>query len=245
MEWIFNGIGTQILIFIFGLVCGIAGNRFSVNRKAQKAGSKSVQIQSNGNEGDISADKISGDKISVDKIISHTITETDRHNSLNDNVTEIERRIENGSNATRRKLCLNLIANKKPEYLIRRCIKKIGNDTEKYRLLDELAERDFQDTEYFMLIGNSISNAVYLTKAINLYISLKKDECIENAFNLIVYNGCNGYMYKSLCAIYEYNKDIFEKLFDNGACFDNKTYKKRMFRFLGERERKEEGEHND
>lgn len=34
MEWIFDGIGTEILSFIFGLVTGVVGHKFYINENA-------------------------------------------------------------------------------------------------------------------------------------------------------------------------------------------------------------------
>lgn len=240
MDWIFNGIGTQILSFIFGLASGIAVDRFCVNKQTQKAGKKSVQIQNNGkNEGNISADKISGDKTSLngdyiggDKIISNNPDEFDIRNFSHYSATQIENVIAKGNDATLRKWCLELIINQKPEYLILQCIKKMDNDKEKYKLLEELSKRNFQDSNYFVLVGGSLSNGIYLTKAIRLYICIKKSEYIESAFTLI---RNNKYIYESLTAIYEYNKEIFIKLYDDGKCFDNKYYKEKMNDFLRER----------
>lgn len=50
MEWIFDGIGTALIIFVLGLLVGsgagykIAINKKSINQK-QKAGNNSSQIQ--------------------------------------------------------------------------------------------------------------------------------------------------------------------------------------------------------
>lgn len=171
MEWIFNGIGTAILSFILGLVAGVVGNRFYSNRQTQKAGKGSVQIQSEGNEGHISADKIYGDKY-----ITNSLDEFDIRNFSHYSATQIEDVIAKGNNATLRKWCLELIVNQKQEYLILQCIKKMDNDKEKYKLLEELSKRNFIDSEYFAIIGNSLSNGVYITKVIELYISIGKTE---------------------------------------------------------------------
>lgn len=237
MEWIFDGIGTEILLVIFGLVTGVAGHKFFIYRQTQKAGKKSVQIQIKGdNEGNFSADKISpsGDYISGDKIISNNLDELDIRNFSHYSATQIENVIAKGNNATLRKWCLELIISQKQEYLIKRCIKGMDNNNEKYKLLVELSERNFENSEYFAIIGNSLSNGVYLTKAIELYISIGKTEYIEAAFSLIENN---KYIYKSLVEIYEYNKDIFKKLYDNGNCFDNMKYKEKMICFLENKER--------
>jgi hypothetical protein len=50
MEWIFDGIGTSIIMFILGLVIGApAGYKIGVNRakinQKQKAGNSSTQTQ--------------------------------------------------------------------------------------------------------------------------------------------------------------------------------------------------------
>lgn len=241
MEWIFDGIGTEILLFIFGLITGVVGYKFCINRQTQKAGKKSVQIQIKGkNEGTISADKIHGDKnspsgdyINGDKIISNNLDEFDIRNFSHYSATQIENVIAKGNNETLRKWCLELIINQKQEYLILQCIKGMDSDNEKHKLLVELSKRKFEDSEYFEIIGNSLSNGVYLTKAIELYISIDKAEYIESAFSLIENN---KYIYDSLVAIYEYNKDIFKKLYDNGNCFDNMKYKEKIICFLKEKE---------
>lgn len=179
MEWIFDGIGTEILIFILGLVTGVARYKFFINKQTQKAGKKSVQIQIKGkNEGNISADKISGDKnaprgdyVSGDKYVTNNPDEFDIRNFSYYSATQIENVIAKGNNATLRKWCLELIINQKPKYLILQCIDGMDNDKEKYKLLEELSKRNFEDSEYFAIIGNSLSNGVYLTKAIELYIN--------------------------------------------------------------------------
>lgn len=245
MEWIFDGIGTEILSFIFGLVTGgvtgVVGHKFYINKQIQKAGKKSVQIQSNGiNKGNISADKISGDKnspsgdyISGDKYVTNNPDEFDIRNFSYYSATQIENVIAKGNNTTLRKWCLELIINQKQEYLILQCIKGMDNDKEKYKLLEELSKRNFEDSEYFAMIGNSLSNGVYLTKAIELYISIGKTEYIETAFSLIENN---KYIYEVLVMIYEYNKGIFKKLYNNGNCFNNKRYKRKMMDFLKDKE---------
>ena len=241
MEWVFNGIGTAILSFILGLVAGVVGDRFYTNKQTQKAGKKSVQIQSNGkNEGNISADQISrdknspsGDYIGGDKIILNNLEEFDIRNFSHYSATQIEKVIEIGDAVTLRRWCLELIINQRQEYLILQCIKGMNNDEEKFKLLKELSKRDFEDSEYFVIIGKSMSNGVYLTKAIELYISIRKTEYIETAFALIKNN---RYIYESLVEIYEYNKDLFKKLYDNGNCFNNMQYKEKIICFLKEKE---------
>lgn len=241
MEWIFDGIGTAILSFILGIVTGVVGDRFYTNKQTQKAGKGSVQILSDVNEGNISVDKIYGDKnfpsgdfVSGDKYITNNLDEFDIRNFSYYSATQTENVIAKGNNATLRKWCLELIVNQKQEYLILQCIKKMDNDKEKYKLLEELSKRNFENSEYFIIIGNSLSNGVYLSKAIELYISIGKTEYIENAFPLIENN---KYIYKSLVDIYEYNKDIFKKVYDNGNCFDNMQYKEKMIYFLEEEKR--------
>lgn len=242
MEWIFDGIGTAIIIFILGLVIGAEGYKFYINKQTQKAGKKSVQIQSSGkNEGNISADKISGDKnspggdfINGVKIISSKPDEFDICNFSSYSITQIEDVIAKGDSATLRKWCLELIINQKPKYLIQQCIEKMDNNEEKYMLLEELSKRDFDDSEYFVNISQSLSNAVYQTKAIKLLLSRNKDEYIEPIF-VSIQN--NRYIYESLIAIYEYNKDIFDKLYRDGNCFSNEQYKTKMINFLEERGR--------
>lgn len=229
MEWIFDGIGTEILSFILGIMTGEAGCKFFINRQTQRTGKQSSQIQNDGkNEGNISADKIYGDKI-----ILNNPDELDIHNFPHYSATKIEDIIAKGNNETLRKWCLELIINYKQEYLILQCIEKMDNDSEKYKLLKELSKRNFMDSEYFAIIGNSLSNGVYLTKAIELYISIGKTEYFETTFSLIKNN---KYIYESLVDIYEYNKDIFKKLYDKGNCFDNTRYKEKMTCFLKEKE---------
>ena len=50
MEWVFDGIGTEIVVFILGLLTGGGiGYRIAINKKCikqrQKSGNKSSQIQ--------------------------------------------------------------------------------------------------------------------------------------------------------------------------------------------------------
>lgn len=227
MEWIFNGIGTSVLSFVLGIVAGTIGHKFYTN------------IQNNGiNEGNISADKIYGDKnspggdyIGGNKVISNNPDEFDIRNFSYYTITQIEDVIARGNNATLRRWCLELIINQKQEYLILQCINKMDNDKEKYKLLEELSHRNFEDSEYFAIIGNSLSNDVYLTKAIELYISIGKTEYIKSAFASIENN---RYIYKSLIEINKYNKDVFEILYNDGNCFDNEQYKEKMIKFLEE-----------
>lgn len=229
MEWIFNGIGTAIVSFILGVVAGIAGDRFYTNKQMQKAGKNSNQIISGENEGTISIDKIYGDKI-----ISNNPDEFDICNFSNYTATQIENVITKGNNETRRKWCLELILNEKQDYLILKCINKMDDNEEKYILLRELSERNFENSEYFLYICKSISNAVYQTKAIKLCITKKLDEYIEIIFSSIENN---RYIFKALIEIYEYNEDIFKRLYDNGNCFDNMQYNEKLIGFLEEKER--------
>lgn len=240
MDWIFNGIGTAMLTFILGIVFGVAGNRLYINKQTQKAGKKSVQIQGNETVKDNKfAKKISeknmpsGDYVNGDKIVNDSFDEFDTRNFPHYNTTQIEYVIANGNDATRRKWCFELIANQKQEHLISKCIKEMNNDKEKYNLLEVLSKHNFQDSEYFAMIGRSLSNGIYIAKAIKLYISIDKPKYIETAFTLLENN---KYIYESLIDIYEYDKDIFTKLYDNGNCFDNQKYKEKMLCFLKENE---------
>lgn len=237
MEWIFDGIGTEILILILGLVIGVVGDKYYTMKKIQKAGKNAVQIQNNGkNEGNISADKILGDKNSPkgdyiigNKIISNNSDEFDICNFSQYTAKQIEYVIAKGDDKVLRTWCLELIINQKQEYLIMQCINKMDDNEEKYILLKELSERNFEASKYFICIGKSLSNAVYQTKAIKLCISKNQDEYIESIFALIKNN---RYIYESLIAIYEYNVDMFKKLYDNGRCFNNEHYKDKMIDFL-------------
>lgn len=240
MEWIFDGIGTEIVSFILGIVSGVIGDKFYTNKQIQRAGRKSVQIQVNGSdENNISADKISGDKnspigdyVGGDKTIYNNPDEFDIRNFPQYSISQIENVIIKGNDATRRKWCLELIINQKPKYLILQCIEKMENNKEKYKLLKDLSERNYENSEYFVIISKSLSNGIYLTKAIELFISIGKTEYIETAFVLIENN---KYVYESLIVIYEYNKEIFKKLYNNGKCFDNEQYKRKMMKFLQEK----------
>lgn len=240
MEWIFDGIGTELVSFILGLISGVIGHKLYTNKRIQRAGRKAIQIQvDESDKNNISADKISrdknspsGDYVGRDKNIYNGLDEFDIRNFSQYSVSQIENVVAKGNDATLRKWCLELIINQKPKYLILQCIKKMGNNKEKYKLLEDLSKRDYMDSEYFVIIGNSLSNGVYLAKAIELYISIGKKEYIETVFALIENN---KYIYKSLIAIYGYNKDIFKKLYNNGKCFSNEKYKRKMMEFLKEK----------
>lgn len=240
MEWIFDGIGTEILILLLGTVLGVAGCKFYYkNKQIQKARENSVQIQvGRNNNGNIDADRFSGDKISPggdyisgDKIISNNADEFDVCNLSHYTATQIENVIAKGNNETRRKWCLELILNQKQEYLVMKCIDQMDANEEKCKLLEELSERNFADSKYFLHICKSLSNAVYQTKAIELCISKNLKEYIESIFALIENN---RYIYISLTKIYEFDEDLFRRLYDNGNCFDNEKYKERMINFLRE-----------
>lgn len=240
MEWIFDGIGTEILSFLMGTGLGIAGCRlYYKNKQIQKAGEDAVQIQIGGNnKGNIVADRFSGDKISPsgdyisgNKIISDSANEFDVCNLSNYTAAQIENVIAKGNNETRRKWCLELIINQRQEYLIMKCIDQMEDNEEKCKLLEELSERNFEDSKYFIYIFKSLSNAVYQTKAIELCISKNLKEYIEFIFDLIENN---RYIYISLTKIYEFDEDLFKRLYDNGNCFDNENYKEKMRKFLSE-----------
>ncbi len=139
MDWFFNGIGTQIVIYILGIISGVVGHKFyqnSNNRQSQKAGNGAIQIQSNGllftkdREGETTAvqegQKLSvGDYVNGNKIVSSEPSEFDICNFSRYSNTQIEGIvIARGNNATLRAWCLELILNHRQDYLIRQCVEK-------------------------------------------------------------------------------------------------------------------------
>lgn len=241
---IFNGIGTQIIIYILGVISGVIGCKVyqnSSNKQSQRAGNGAIQIQNNHSsftkdreEGTIAVQEGQqlsvGDYVNGNKIVSSEPDEFDIRNFSRYSNTQIEGIvIARGNNATLRAWCLELILNHRQDYLIRQCVEKMENDKEKYRLLEELAKRGFADSEYFTLLGNSLTNALYMTKTIKLCLTINKIDYVESIFNTL----CNNqYIFNSLVEVYGYNKNLFKKLYDNGNCFTNKTYMAKMGNWL-------------
>lgn len=222
MEWIFDGIGTEIVSLIIGVIFGILGNKLYLknkNKQSQKAGSGAIQIQTNSPNSPI------GDYVGGNKIIANAMEELDIRNFSRYSNSQIEDVISKGNEATLRRWCLELIINQKQDYLIKRCIEKMDNNEEKFSLLMDLSRRNYTDSEYFRLIANSLTSAICQAKMIDLYISLGKSEYIKQTFVLIKNN---KYIFDCLVAVHNYNKNLFNKLYNNGKCFSNQKYKVKM-----------------
>ena len=223
LSWFFDGIGTELLVLIVSTLLGIEGYKLYKNRQSQKAWDGSVQMQTNGPNSPI------GDYVCGDKYILQERDELDTRNVTSYTNAQIEAVISKGNDATRRKWCLELITNQKPDYLIKNCLSKMQNDKEKYSLLQELAQRSYVDTEYFQSLLGSLSSAVYQLKAIELCIEINRPEGINNLFPLI---SNNKYIFDSLVSIFGYDRTLFEVLYNSGKCFSNKTYGNKMKEWL-------------
>lgn len=230
MEWIFNGIGTQILSLIVGIVIGIIGEKTHqkyICKVKQKSGDNSIQVNTSvkgynsGNthviRGDMNVYSVN-DEFDIRQI------------SFMSN-SEIEKVIYAGNDVTVRKWCLELILRDEKEYLINKCIAKMTNDQEKFKLLKELIERGFVSTKYCRLIEESITNNVNLFKIIEIYISLGFEDHVSLIFGKI---NNNNYLFKSLTLVYPVNSILFDSLYQNGSCFNDDKYIKKMEEWICE-----------
>lgn len=146
MNWFFDGIGTEIVILIVGLLFGINGKEIYLkikNKQSQKAGNWANQFHT------ISPASTVGDVFGGDKYIMPNpgLGEFNIRNLSQYNTSEIEHEISKGNNDTLRELCFELIFNQKSDYLIKSCINRMDNNAEKYKLLVRLSERNFTDSE--------------------------------------------------------------------------------------------------
>lgn len=230
MEWIFNGIGTQIISLIVGIVIGINGEKIYqkyVCKTKQQSGDNSIQVNLSGKcntsgnahliKGDMNIYNV-GDEFDIRRISNMTNY-------------EIEKVISAGNDATIRKWCLELILNDKQEYLINMCVEKMTNDQEKFKLLKSLVERNFITTKYLQLIEESITNNVKLTNIIEIYITFGLEDRVSLIFKKI---DNDQYKLKSLKLIYPYNKGLFDFLYKNGNCFNDDKYIREMQKWICE-----------
>ena len=235
-EWFFDGFGTEIVSLVIGMVIGVVGDKVYMknrNKQSQKSGDNSKQIQLNiqDSNGGTSANVVAGDQTSHvgdvifgNKVISE-MDEFDIRNFPNYNNAQIEGVISKGNDATIRSWCLELIVNKKPDYLIRRCLENMKNEKEKYKLLEELVNRGYEASCYCRQIDSSLQNACYQTEAIKLYLSKQLFEYIKPIFINI---DNNKYIYECLKEIYSVNNKLFKDLYNKGKCFSNQQYYKKM-----------------
>lgn len=230
MEWIFNGIGTQVISLIVGIVIGIVGEKAHqkyICKVKQKAGDNSIQVNSSV-EGDNSGNT---HLIRGDMNVYNANDEFDIRQIPFMSNPEIEKVIYTGNDATIRKWCLELILENKQEYLINMCVKKMNNDQEKFKLLKSLVERGIILTKYLGLIEESITNNVNLTKIIEIYI----DSRFENRVPLIFRKIDNdNYIFKSLTIVYPVNRRLFDSLYKNGSCFNDDKYIKKTEKWICE-----------
>lgn len=235
-EWVFDGIGSELISLIIGIIVGIVGEKAYQNHKnkhAQKAGDHSSQIQvgssgitemTDSNIISVSQHSAIGDTIVGDKIV-HKPSEYSIENFKSFSNSQIEDVIAKGNDATVRVWCLELIINDKQEYLIRMCLDKMSNDSEKYKLLEALVERNFCASDYCRAIEDSIENSLYLFRIIMLYLSKGLNEYIPSVFIRI---NNNKYIYDSLLSIHPCSAELFESLYEDGHCFTNDTYRNKM-----------------
>ena len=192
MEWIFNGIGTQIIYLIVGIVMGIIGEKAHQKNKRkvkQKSGDNSIQVNSS-----VEGDNFGNTHlIRGDMNVYNVNDEFDIRKISSMSNSEIEKVIYAGNDATIRKWCLELILENKQEDLINMCVKKMNNDQEKFKLLKSLVERDTTLTKYLGLIEESITNNVILTKIIEMYIDFRLEDRVPLIFRKINLN------YSQLC----------------------------------------------
>lgn len=214
-KWLFDGIVTEIIMLIVGIIIGVGGDRiYNKHKSTQKAGDNSSLIMAGHDVGSVNIHQ--NDELSIQNFSKYSNR-------------QIEEVIRKGNNTTIRTWGLELIINNREKYLIERCIVRMDNDAEKYKLLEELAGRGFEDIEYFQNITISFTNDLYKSKAIKLLISKNKKEYINSIFISI---NNNKYKYESLVAIFDYNKNLFGSLYAEGNCFDNVTYKTKMKSWL-------------
>ena len=120
------------------------------------------------------------------------------------------------------------------EHLIDRLIRVfMDNDAEKYKLIENLTKYDLIDSKYTKILANTITNANYQIRLIKLFISYEKLELIEQIFYLIKND---QYVYDSLIEVHQFDKKLFDKLYNNGDCFRNQRYRIKMKEFLEKNE---------
>ena len=243
MDWIFNGIGTQIISLIVGIVMGIIGEKTHqkyIHKVKQKSGDNSIQVNSSvGGDNSGNTHIIRGDMN-----VFNANDEFDIRQIFSMIDSEIEKVIKAGNNATTRKWCLELIRKNKSEDLIIMCVNKMDNDKEKFNLLKSLVEqytksveRDATLTKYLGLIEESITNNgilkdnAILTKIIKIYIDFVLEDRVHLIFKKI---DNKEYMFKSLKLIYSCNKSLFYILYKNGSCFNGDNYIQKMEKWICE-----------
>lgn len=230
MEWFFDGIGTEIVSLLFGAFLGVTGERVFQkikNKQHQNAGNNSVQIMPTG------ANPVHLDYVGGNKIVLKENDEYDVKNFATYNTSQIEAAILSGDDTTRRKWCRELIINGRQDYLIEQCISLMIDEVEKFRLLEELSSRGFANNKHYKKICDSLTNGVYITKAIGLSIKNDMPSIVESLVKQIENN---RYIYAALTQIYDYDERLFTKIYDSGKCFTNDTYKVRMSNWVKEKQ---------
>ena len=231
LDVIFSGVGTSLIIFLLGIIFGVGGHKLYISNrnnqiiKTPVKGNENKIINSNGGNNNQSA---SGNIVNnnYNGAAGYDIT---RLNSYSNK--KIMEAIEiTNDNENLRKWCLELISEKKADFLIKVCIDKMNNNAEKYNLISELAKRKQTESEYFNLVVSSIDSDRYRAKTIELLVSAgNKNELLRDIFIKMTNNVEKE---KSLYIIFDYNQDLFIELYDNSACLTNKTYKDRVEKWL-------------
>lgn len=235
-KWMFDGIGTQIVIFVLGIIASfICGENYQKrktvkNKPSQKAGTNAVQIMAAA-PNTTTGDYVKGEKITIIENRNEKYVECDIRNFSSYNSEQIENVIRNGNDATRRKWCVELILNNKPQYLIEQCISLMINDREKEKLLIELSEKKHTDSRYFKMICDSLKNAIYITNAIDLAIKNNDSKLVESLYMQIKND---RYAYEALINIYKYDKKLFDTIYSSGKCLTDVTYIEKIEKWIKE-----------
>lgn len=235
IDSLFEGIGTEIVMMIIGMILGVVGDRVFLkinNKQAQRAGKNSMQSQVFG-ENISNLDIVGRDKVlSTDKYVFgdyydiETLDEFDIRNYDNYDDNKIAEIIDKGNNATRRIWCLKLITTERSNILINRCLELMNNEREKTRLIEGILLEGYVNSPWITTIAQSLKSDVARYSAIRLLGDYPQfAHQVSTIFSKITNN---VYLYKSLVSVYDKDKNLYKSLYNEGKCFTNKTYKKKL-----------------
>lgn len=137
-------------------------------------------------------------------------------NASDEDIIESLLQIKKDRNSYARLAGFDAIKNNKSKYLIREIIALMDNNAEKYNFVESLADNGYIDSHFFMNVVYAIDNSLYLYRVIVLLLSYNHRTFIEEIFGRI---RNNNYIAYSLEAIYEVDRELCKKLYDDGKCF--------------------------
>lgn len=236
MVGLFDGLGTELISLVIGLVTG-AGACHLYNKSKIKLSQKSEGSSSQIQVTNAPNSNLTGNVVSLNGQASYY--NVLNNNEINDPLDirnfpvysdhEIEAVLTKGNDSTRRRWIFLLITNNKPEYLIKFGIKSMSNNAEKYKLICELFKHDYKDSKWNKKIYSSMNASNYPLKVFQLYLENDLEDELKEIFKLIKNE---KYVYDALIMAYKYNRILFNELYDNGKSLSEDVYKNKMIDFL-------------